>query len=280
MRISFLDFWGGFDQNNNFFIHLLRRIYDNVIVSSPESADLIIYTVFGQQNKKYNHCKKIFFTGENIRPNFDECDYSLTFDFDDYNNRNIRLPLWYLYIDWFDVGSYTNPHWLIPTKWLCGENEFTKKSKEKFCSTVFSSRYKIRFDLIEKLNIYKEVDCYGKLHNRRLPDGERNKMDTISNYKFSICLENTIHPGYFTEKLLHAKIAGTIPIYYSDKTFNLDFNEKCCVNLIDYDNMDAIVDMIKMIDSDKSLYEDMLNQPLFDHTASIADIAFKIMKVL
>ena len=91
MNISFLDFWGGFDSTNNFFIHLFKQIHDNVHVSNPENADIIIYSCFGNNHNTFNHCKKIFFTGENKRPNFEECDYSFTFDFDDYNGKNIYI---------------------------------------------------------------------------------------------------------------------------------------------------------------------------------------------
>ena len=186
MRISFLDFWYDFQPENNFFIHLIRQLKENVIVTEPEKADIIIYTCFGQRNKQYNHCKKIYFTGENLRPNFDECDYSLTFDFDSYDGKNIRLPLWYLYIDWFNVKSYGNPNYLIPRNYLIGDNEFNIKIKDKFCCTVFSSPYDTRFNMINALSNYKGVDCYGKIHQNKLPEGEKAKMDIISNYKFNI----------------------------------------------------------------------------------------------
>ena len=107
MNVAFLDFWFGFQPENNFFIHLLRLIKESVNITSPENADVIFYSCFGDSHKNFN-IKKIFFTGENLRPDFNDCDLSLSFDFDNYNNKNIRLPLWYLYIDWFNVKSYNN----------------------------------------------------------------------------------------------------------------------------------------------------------------------------
>jgi hypothetical protein len=110
-----------------FFIHLLKQSFENVEVVNPEDADVMFFSVFGMENTLYKNCKKIFFTGENQRPNFKKCDYSLTFDFDDYEGKNFRLPLWYLYIDWFNVGTYGNPEWLIPESYLYGESEFINK---------------------------------------------------------------------------------------------------------------------------------------------------------
>jgi len=275
MNLAFLDFWHDFQPDNNFFIHIIREIKEDVFLTAPENADVIIYSCFGESHRKYN-CKKIFFTGENLRPNFNECDLSISFDFDTYNNRNFRLPLWYLYIDWFGVKSYGNPNWLIPVEYLYGGNDFYKKEKNKFCSTVFSSSYSTRFNMVNLLNTYKNVDCYGKIHNNKLPDGEKYKMDIISNYKFNICFENTIYPGYFTEKLLQAKVAGCIPIYYSDKSYSNDFNTKCCINMIDFEDQNNLLEYIKEIDSNSRLYSNILNENIFNDIPNL----YKIKKYL
>jgi hypothetical protein len=277
MNIAFLDFWGSFDPNNNFFIYLFRQIKDNVIITDASNADVIIFSCFGDSNKRYNHCKKVFFTGENIRPDFNYCNYSLTFDFDEYGGRNIRLPLWLLYIDWFNVKGYGDPKTLIPLSFI---NKYIKKEKTKFCASVFSKPISLRFDAINKIQSYKSVDCYGKIHQNHLPDGEDVKLDILSNYKFSICFENSAYPGYFTEKILHAKIAGNIPLYYSDKSFSQDFNENCCLNLINYKNLDHFLDHIKQIDNDDQKYLNILNEPLFKNEINLNDIKDKIQNIL
>jgi hypothetical protein len=282
MNIAFLDFWQypkPFDPNNNFLTNMLRMSTDINIVN-PNHAELIIYSCFGNENKRYSHCKKIFYTGECIRPDFNQCDYSISFDFDSYDNRNIRIPLWYFYIDWFSMKTYGNPDYLIPIDYLTGENEFTKKEKSKFCSAVFSQSRDIRFDFVNRLKSYKDVDCYGKIHKNSLPDGERYKMDIISDYKFNMCFENTIFPGYFTEKLLHAKIAGCVPLYYSDKSYSTDFNSKCCINLIEFENQDTFIEYIKEIDSDYSLYQKIAKEPLFKSIPDLSDLVKSLSKII
>ena len=67
--------------------------------------------------------------------------------------------------------------------------------------------------MVNTVNQYKNVDCYGKCHKMQIPQnnnhaGEFEKMEVISDYKFSICFENAAPGGWYTEKLLHAKIAG------------------------------------------------------------------------
>ena len=42
----------------------------------------------------------------------------------------------------------------------------------------------------------------------------KNKIKTLMNYNFTIAFENSDYPGYITEKIIHAFIAGTIPLYW------------------------------------------------------------------
>lgn len=42
------------------------------------------------------------------------------------------------------------------------------------------------------------------------------KQKAISHYLFYLAFENTNEPGYITEKVLDALIAGTVPVYYGD----------------------------------------------------------------
>ena len=266
MKVCFSDFWTPFDPNNNFFIHIIRELYENVEVVHPEDADVMFFSVFGNENGRYKNCKKIFFTGENISPNFKKCDYSLTFDHNTHGGKNFRLPLWYLYIDWFDVKTYDNPQWLIPESYLYGENEFTLKPKDKFCAIVYGKQIESRIKAIQNISRYKTVEVFGKANsNRPLPDGENYKMDLISDYKFSLCYENSVTPGYHTEKLLHGKIAGNIPIYYGDKTISEDFNSECFINAVDMSD-EELMQKIMEIDSNDFLYKNIISQPLFaDH---------------
>lgn len=286
MKIAFTDFWPGFKPNFNFITYLFKEVFEEVKVTRPGNCEYLIYNIFGKKHKSFKHCKKIFFNGESSpRPNFDECDYSITSFFEDYSSKNIRIPLWMFYIDWFEVSSWGNPGWLIPVNYLMGENQFSKKKKEKFCCSVFSIPYQNRIDMVDKLNNYKNIDCFGKCHKMQIPQvknhaGELEKMKVISGYKFSICFENAIPGGWYTEKLLHSKVAGNIPIYYSDELYHHDFNKKCCLNLIDYPNMDYLVEEIIKIDSDPKYYRNILNEPLFKKEPNLDSLYKKLEETL
>ena len=136
IRLNFVDFWNGFDKKNNYFYHLLSS--SNEVVIDEEDPDILFFSVdysnVGEREKYKNHrCKKVFFTGESVSPNFDsdasismtnhqahysigKCDFAFTFDFSK-DPRHYRLPLWVLQIDWFNKGGYGNPEFILcPSK--------------------------------------------------------------------------------------------------------------------------------------------------------------------
>jgi len=277
MKVSFLDFWGDLQLDNNFIFNILKQSIENITLVDPIDSDVIFCSVFGQEHHKYYGRKKIvFYTGENVRPNYNSYNKSLSFDFDDYGGKNCRLPLWYFYINWFNSSTSGNPEYLIPENYLYEPNEFTLKAKNKFCSTVFSKYDNDRFQMMRYLSDYKQVDGYGKVNPNRIPEGEKTKLDIISDYKFSICFENSIYPGYFTEKLLHAKIAGTIPIYKAHETMNQDFNPNCCLNLVN-SSFEELTEKVKEIDSNDVLYKKYLEEPLFSNKIDLNEISKKII---
>jgi len=275
MKIGFLDFWHDFDVNNNFFYHMMKTLKENVTVSSPEDCDILFFSCYGSSNNlpQFQNKKRIFYTGENLRPVYDNnvirnqhnftgrCDISLSFDFEEYDGRNIRLPLWLLQIDWYNKVNFTNPQFMIPYDQIY-ENEFIKKSKDKFCCMVFNSTSPHRYEILSELSKYKNVDCYGKPFGNWF-NGEDVKLDTISNYKFNICFENSIYPGYYTEKPIHAKVAGCVPVYWSDNSISEDMNDKAFINLSNFDSISELVKYIIFLDNNEEEFLKIKNENLF-----------------
>lgn len=93
IRLKFTDFWKGFDAANNIFLDYLKQHYYVVLSDNP---DYIIYSAFGHDYLKYD-CIRIFFTCENIRPDFNLCDYALAFDWMTFEDRYVRFPVYMLY---------------------------------------------------------------------------------------------------------------------------------------------------------------------------------------
>ena len=214
MKICYLDFWPGFDPNSNWFSLLFKDLYKGIDIdfnSSPEEADVIFASSFGNERHKIKHSKavKIFYTGENERPDLDFADYSLSFDFDTYGGRNYRLPHWYLYVNWWNDPDKTIAK--ISPEELYNKDPEEIWNRKNFCCIMIGNPVQNRMEVAKKLNEYNEVHGYGKVFGNYF-DGK--KGDVLKHYRFNICFENSITEGYVTEKLLEAKAAGCIPIYY------------------------------------------------------------------
>ena len=119
---------------------------------------------------------------------------------------------------------YTNPEYLIPLEYIDKKNEFNKIPKNDFCSIVYSSEYFFRDKYIDLVSTYKGVDVFGKnKYGNLLPEGEYFKLEKLSNYKFSLAMENEISRGYLCEKLI-CKNSRNI-IYFMVTITKIDFNQ-------------------------------------------------------
>lgn len=269
MKISFVDFWGGFLDNNNFFYHLMREIMEDVHLSTPENCDILFCGCYGGVHQNFHGKKKFHYSSEAwATPNMNVYNFSISGE--KFSNINVRIPHWMIYIDWFNVGNYNNPEYLIPVDYFFSHNEFTSVEKNKFASWVLNNTVSDRMNTVENLKKYKQIDLFGGA-GQYVPYGEYNKLKVISNYKFNFCYENTIKEGYHTEKLIHAKAAGCIPIYKSHESYSGFFNELSFVNVINMTE-DEILEKIIEIDTDNEKYSKMLSEPLFIKKPSLDEI--------
>ncbi|MDD3413825.1 MAG: glycosyltransferase family 10 [Lachnospiraceae bacterium] len=263
INLKFMDFWSGFDTHNNFITDIIKQKY---FLNFTDNPNFIIYSAFGNEHLKYINCVKIFFTGENIVPNFNECDYAIGMHHISFEDRYVRL-IGHEYLD--RIENYTRE-----------SLNLNKLFDRKFCSFVYHNETdgtgsKYRKDFCEKLMEYQKIDCPGKvLHNidtKELSahvsnDSANSKEKFISNYKFNIAMENTVCSGYTTEKLFQAFFSGTIPIYHGNPNIEVDFNSKAFINCHNYKSKQDIIDKIIEIDNNEEIYKQMLMEnPFKEH---------------
>src|SRR5262245_51370319 len=63
---------------------------------------------------------------------------------------------------------------------------------------------------------------------------KRSKLEIFPRYRFNVCFENAMFPGYYTEKILHAWAGGCVPLYFADRFACRDFNPAAMVNRADF----------------------------------------------
>ena len=246
IKIDFVDFWVHFNKKDNFFFRLLSQHYTPLISNNP---DFIIYSGYGQDHVHYN-CYRIFYNAENLRINWNACDFAFGFDYLD-DKRYFRLPNWFLYGD---------PRALLLPRQLPGT---INPAQRRFCNLVVSNGLsKKRIDFFHQLSKYKVCDSGGRFLNN-IGGPVEDKQSFIKNYKFTIAFENSSYPGYATEKIFEPFLAGSIPVYWGDPLIKRDFNSAAFVNFADYGTDKALIDRIIEIDNNDDLYLEMLHQPAY-----------------
>lgn len=267
-----------FTPYNNFIIDILKKRYTVVISDQP---DFLFYSVFGNSFENYDNCVKIFFTSENVVPNFNHADYAIGFDDIQFEDRYLKYPIYYDEMD----------------KAVSDKSQITKDyANRKFCNFIYSNASsgegsKFRIKLCQLLSTYKKVDCPGKVLNNmtdainaRGDNFKAGKLKFQKNYKFTIAVENSASNGYVTEKIAHAFMAHTIPIYWGAPDICKDFNPKAFINCRDYVNLDEVVKKVVELDNNDEAYMEMLYEPpmregyTFDKRKQLEAFLFNIIE--
>ena len=97
----------------------------------------------------------------------------------------------------------------------------------------------------------------------RIGGKREEKIDFMSHYKFAIAFENTIWPGYLTEKIFDVLQARTVPIYWGDPEVTRWVNPKAFINVADFPDADAAIDYILEVDRNPELYASYQNAEPF-----------------
>lgn len=248
IKIAFVDFWDGFNKTDNFITDSFRRVCDVNIVEAGENPDILVYSIFGYENLLYNEPVRLYYTGENDVPNFNLCDYAISFNKIDFHDRHLCLPF-YVIRESFDM--------LRKNKRLS-----FNENKNGFASFVVSNNFCSSPDrnlFFNELAKYKFVASGGRYANN-IGGPVENKLEFINKYKFNIAFENSKVNDYITEKIFDALAANTIPIYWGDKSIKEHVNPKSFINIDDYNSIEEAIEFIKYLDNNEDLYNEMINQ--------------------
>ena len=93
IRIAFCGFGDNFKMENFQLVRLMSSKYD---FQFSEVPDYIFYTPADNMHHNFD-CIRIFWTGENVIPNFNYCDYAIGFAPLSFGDRYLRYPLWVQY---------------------------------------------------------------------------------------------------------------------------------------------------------------------------------------
>lgn len=267
IKVQFRHFWAGFDPHRRFGF-----LEDRYHLELSEDPDYIIYSCFSPDGPPWRQpdvnsgACRIFYTGENLRPDMSRCDYAFSFCYEDdlRSKRHFRLPNYTLRL-WefgYSAEDLLRP---IPT----GEDALARR--DRFCAFLYRNpRADMRNDLFDLLHAMEPVDAPGPAKKNcdaeigPFSEGPRAKERFLSRYRFSFAFENMSAPGYTTEKLVEARLAGTIPIYWGNPFVHRDFNPRSFISFYDHGcSLQGLRDRVLQVHRDAGLYRATLEEPFF-----------------
>ena len=142
--------------------------------------------------------------------------------------------------------------------------------KKGFCNFLYSNSeaHPMRDELFRSISTYKKVDSLGKHLNNTgrgaTGYGGGHAAESVllrRDYKFSIAAENAEFHGYTSEKIFCALAASTVPIYWGNPDICEDVNPRAFISVRDFADSKALIDRIRQIDNDDSLWMEMVSQP-------------------
>ena len=299
MKVRFMWFWSTFNPDENFFLEILRLNYDCVeVVKDPNAkCDLEIVSCFvpvknssylrlthllkslphGQPDinliypstfnpKTKNYRKRIWYGPENLRPPYQEgLEGTLSFDQDTLSGFNAYCPNWYelagIVRPYFNprVGLSINAEQLLESRKL-------ERIKTKFACAFIGKSDQMRFRAIHELRKIDEVDVFGPLVGKPIV----SKTEIAKEYRYILCFENDLYPGYVTEKPMEAYLAQAVPLYWGRLGDSSVINDGCLINLDEFDSMANWVDYIASIDD--SSYRGIYQQPFLKKIPDLSAI--------
>jgi len=276
IRVDFVDFWPSFHKKDNFFYHLLETEYR--VTLDSEDPDIVFGSYgFGPELEirkfEKKRCLKVYYTGESDSPRGKPYDLNITQRRDVQDEKHFRLPLWAFFCSWFNENPLVHqrdPSYLVPVKSLDKKKidiEAIRDSKQKFCSFLYADLTSERDKWYRALNSVSHVESSGKAHNNTggslMGRGDQVfKIAYLSDFLFTLAIENCEVNGYLTEKMIHPMASNSIPIYWGDPGFHFDFNPAAVIDARSL-GVEGTLDEVRHLCSSKNAWIEKMSQPWF-----------------
>ena len=127
-----------------------------------------------------------------------------------------------------------------------------------------------REKFFDVLSTYKRSDAVSICKHNMSPDYKppgsehswKSSALVYAGYKFALVMENSMHSGYITEKIVTAIMAETIPIYIGAPDIADHFNEDSFVHVLNFPSLHDALQRIIYLDNNDTAYMEVLQRPL------------------
>lgn len=212
----------------------------------------------------------LWFTTENVRPPLNEWDLTLSFDLESIGASNVYCPLWWGEISLLpDVGTISVDRLgeAMNARRLTLPRSLSGATGQRFVCAFINNPEPMRLHAIKLLERIGQVDVYGRLSGRSV----RHKADVAHDYRYMLCFENDVYPGYVTEKPFEAWCAGTVPIWRGSDPMGF-LNKEAIINASLAGGLDAMVAEVIRLERDPAAYERTFSAPLLTSVPDLTPV--------
>lgn len=147
----------------------------------------------------------------------------------------------------------TNAKYVFAPVGGCWINDPAVYKKNKLVSMIASEKmmtngHLLRHEVVK--NFQNKIDVFGRGYKPIV-----NKEEGLSEYQFSICIENSSTKNYFTEKLIDCFATRTIPIYWGCSNISSFFDKNSFFQFDTIENLTYIIENIHKFSIDKESIE-------------------------
>lgn len=305
------------DIKNSLIFKLIEYVSKREIeIVSIENSDIVIFGPYDTQSLKrrlINFAERKISSIYNIFPNIDlyllnrkikpirifyshenfsfpkvKYDFSITSHFAINNDKHLRFPLWKDLINWGHLGITREKNKFIrrfgdfynikDMTYPQGDAFLNKERKICLITSHLDEPRKSMYSSISKNFI---IDGYGSYFDKQIKnhnDSKLNKKEILKKYAFNLCPENSLFPGYYTEKVPEAFLSKTLPISWMDNNVSFDFNEKSFINLLNY-SKDNYLEIIYLLKDDNFLKK-FTNEPLLLREPNLENEILFVKKII
>jgi hypothetical protein len=272
-RATYIDFWQNFAPNEFFLTALLAvipgdkklkiwSVYPNLIKRQLLKIPGFRFLINFRFLSPYTNIKKLWWTGENSRPPEEQpLDLFISFDQDSLNSRNVYFPLFYSELLFPNSDSKNRLGIPVPSLPSLLEKRDYSVRQDYACAFI-NNPEPTRLAAISNLGEFGRVDVFGAYSGKPV----ESKYTIAKNYKFVLCFENSLHPGYITEKLLDAYLCGAVPLYWGDLGNEPHINRQAFINARDFSNLEEFAHFVG--DLSEEDYAKIHSQPLLNSLPS------------
>jgi hypothetical protein len=284
VRVRFVDFWPSFHPDD-FFMPLLTKAFPAVSISRglglrdrvhleirsvfpprrlPRLAqELALSTLGGARNTR-----RILYSGEPPLNLPIRADLVLGHEDTDPRTGNVYLPHILAAMDWGDRRRLTEAGRRrglgIRPETVSQPRSIPFRGRDHFACAFIGRPTPDREKLIAALKRLGPVDVFGAWTGRSVT----SKAEVASRYRFMLCPENSLIPGYVTEKVLDSWALGCVPIYGGLDSHQL-LNPGAFVDVNGFDSSEGLLDRINDLNTRHDLWEEVAGEQLFRQAPSV-----------